>query len=63
MNKKQKTIISTAISAAVFYVLLVAFITWPLFRLSLIGIIIDPVLWIIGLVTFFAVRKAGLEQV
>lgn len=63
MNKKQKTIIATAISAAVLYVLLVAFITWPLFRLSIIGVVLDPVVWIIGLVAFFAVRKAGREQV
>lgn len=63
MTSRTKRIIAMAAASYLLYVGLIAWLLYPMFRLSLLGIIIDPVLWIIVGIAVWQCRKRPAKTV
>lgn len=57
MDSRTKRIIAIAAAAYLAYLALIAWAMYPLFRLSFLGLILDPVLWIVVGIAVWQSRK------
>lgn len=61
MDSRTKRIIAFAATAYLAYLALIAWAMYPLFRLSLLGVILDPVLWIVVGIAVWQGRKRPVK--
>lgn len=63
MDSRTKRIIAIAAASYLTYLALMAWAMYPLFRLSLLGVILDPVLWIVVGIAVWQSRKRPVKTV
>ncbi len=61
MDSRTKRIIAIAAASYLAYLAVIAWAIYPMFRLSLLGVILDPVLWVVVGIAVWQSRKRPVK--